>query len=99
MAIAMIMEAPGMTTELYDSVMEHLEWDELDLPSGFISHYACTTDDGMLVVDVWESQADFETFFQDRLHGALMGATDGNAPPLEPRFVVIHNEDHARVRA
>jgi len=98
MPVAMIMEAPGMTTELYDSVMEHLEWNERDLPDGFVSHYACATDDGLLVIDIWESEGDFRTFFQDRLHAALMAATDGEAPAIEPRFAPIHNEDHARAR-
>ena len=49
MAVAMVMEAPGMTTELYDSVMEHLEWSKRDLPDGFVSHYAGPTKDGLLV--------------------------------------------------
>jgi heme-degrading monooxygenase HmoA len=96
MAVAMIMEAPGMTTELYDSVMEHLEWSERDLPDGFVSHYAGPTEDGLLVFDIWESREDFERFFETRLGAALTAATGGQAPAIEPRFVSIHNQNHAR---
>jgi heme-degrading monooxygenase HmoA len=98
MAVAMVMEAPGMTAELYDSVMEHLEWSEQDLPDGFISHYAGPTEDGMLVFDIWESQEDFERFLESRLGAALAAATGGQAPAIEPRFIQIHNQDHARSR-
>lgn len=98
MAVAMLMQAPGLTAEIYDSAMEHLEWDEKDLPEGFISHYACPTSDGWLVFDVWESQEDFERFAQERLGAALAAATGGQAPPIEPQFFAIHNQDHARSR-
>ena len=97
-AVAMVMEAPGMTTELYDSVMEHLEWSEQDLPDGFVSHYAGPTEDGLFVFDIWESQEDFERFFDSRLGAALTAATGGQAPAVQPRFIPIHNQDHARSR-
>jgi len=98
MAVAMVMDAPGMTAELYDSVMEHLDWDEQDLPAGFVAHYACAKDDGWFIFDVWESKEDFERFFQERLGAAVSAATGGNPPALEPKFFPIHNQDHARSR-
>ena len=98
MAIGMAMWAPGMTSETYDSVMEHLGWDDQDLPDGFISHYACVSDEALFVFDVWESQADFERFLHERLGAALAAATGGQAPALEPKFFEIHNENHARSR-
>jgi hypothetical protein len=98
MAVGMLMQAPGMTAEIYDSVMEHLDWDEQELPQGFVSHFAGPTEDGWLVFDVWESKEDFERFLQDRLMTALTAATGGQAPPIEPRFIPIHNQDHARAR-
>lgn len=99
MAVAMVMEAPGLTAEVYDAVMQHLDWNEQELPDGFVSHYAAPTDDGWLVFDVWESQEDFERFFDARLGAALAAATGGQAPSLEPRFLPIHNENHATSRA
>jgi len=99
MAVGMLMQLPGGTKEFYDSVMEHLDWDEQDLPEGFVSHYAGPTKDGWLVFDVWESQEDFEQFAEERLIAALTAATGGEAPPVQPEFVPIHREDHARTRS
>jgi hypothetical protein len=97
MAVGMLMQSDEFTEELYDSVMEHLEWGEKDLPAGFVSHYAGPTENGWLVFDVWESQEDFERFLQERL-GPAMGAATGQMPPIEPQFIPIHNQDHARSR-
>ncbi len=98
MAVGMLMQAPGLNAELYDSVMEHLEWEERDLPTGFVSHYAGPTKDGWLVFDVWESQEDFERFYEERLASALAAAAGGQLPPIEPQFIALHNQDHARQR-
>lgn len=89
------MQMPGATAEFYDSVMEHLDWESKELPAGFISHYAGPTADGWLVFDVWESQADFERFAQERLTAAVTAASGGEAPPMQPQFIPIHNQDHA----
>jgi len=37
-------------------------------------------------------------FAQERLGPALAAASGGLAPPIEPQFIPIHNEDHARLR-
>ena len=94
MAVGMLMRIPGGTSELYDSVMENLDWDNTERPQGFISHYAGPTDDGWLVFDVWESQADFERFVAERLGAALAAASGGTPPEVAPTFVPIHREDH-----
>jgi len=98
MAVGMLLQSDEFDQELYDSVMEHLEWDEKDLPEGFVSHYAGPTSTGWLVFDVWESQGDFERFLQERLGPAMGAATGGQVPSLEPQFIPIHNQDHARSR-
>lgn len=98
MAVGMLMQSAEITEELYDSVMEHLEWDEKDLPQGFVSHYAGPTSDGWLVFDVWESQEDFERFVQERLGPALAAAYGAQPPSIEPQFIPIHNQDHVRSR-
>lgn len=98
MPVAMVMEVPGLTAEIYDAAMEELEWHEKDLPDGFISHYAAPTDDGWFVFDLWESQEEFEHFAATRLGAALAAATGGPVPAIEPRFLEIHNQDHARSR-
>src|SRR3989442_8194030 len=95
MATGMLIQIPGMNSDVYDSVMEHLEWDEKPLPQGFVSHYAGSTPDGWVVFDIWESQEDFERFYEERLKRALDAATGGQAPPMQPTFVQIHREAHA----
>jgi hypothetical protein len=40
MATGMLIQIPGMNSDVYDSVMEHLDWDEKPLPQGFVSHHA-----------------------------------------------------------
>src|SRR5947209_3941529 len=95
MATGMLVQIPGMGSDVYDSVMGHLGWDEKPLPQGFVSHYAGSTPDGWVVFDIWESQQDFERFYEERLKHALAAATGGQAPPMEPTYVQIHREAHA----
>ena len=36
-------------------------------PAGLISHYATKTDSGLRVVDVWQTQEQFDTFAQEQI--------------------------------
>jgi hypothetical protein len=67
-----------------------------DLPTGLITHLAIKLPEGGLrYIDVWESEADFERFAEDRLHPVvhpLLETMLGEVPP-EPEHVplsVIH---------
>ena len=95
MAVGMLMQMPGADAGFYDSVLEHLDWDTKPKPQGFVSHYAGATSDGWFVFDIWESQADFERFAQERLVSAVGAASGGQPPDLQPQFIPIHNQDHA----
>ena len=70
MAIALLLEFAGVTSDQYDRVMERLELGG-KLPSGGRFHIAGSTDDGWRVVDVWESQEDFDQFFKEKLGAAI----------------------------
>ena len=94
MAVGMLVEAPGVNAEGYDSIMQHLEWETKPKPQGFVSHYAGPTSDGWLVFDIWESQDDFERFSEERLFPAMQTAF-GEVPDMSPKFIPIHNQDHA----
>lgn len=78
MAVAMLMEFPGVTREQYDAVIE-----ELNLGgrpgAGGIFHVAGPTETGWRVVDVWESEDAFDVFFRGKLDSALQNA--GVQPP------------------
>ena len=67
MAVLMMLELPGATPEQYDRANEILgiAGDE-DAPDGLISHAAGLTDDGMVIVDVWDSAESLEGFFEER---------------------------------
>lgn len=95
MAVGMLMQMPGMTADVYDSVMEHLDWENTPKPQGFVSHYAGPSSDGWFVFDIWESQADFERFAQERLMSAVGAASGGEMPDIQPQFIPIHYQDHA----
>jgi hypothetical protein len=56
-----------------------------DWPSGIISHVAGFTSDGMYVVDVWESQQDFDAFADTRLMPAFE-AVGGLPSLMSPRL-------------
>ena len=52
MAVGMLVEAPGVNAEGYDSIMQHLEWETKPKPQGFVSHYAGPTESGWLVFEI-----------------------------------------------
>lgn len=93
MAILMILDLPGGTTELYESINDELGIHTADdLPEGCIAHAAATTEDGMVVIDVWESPEAFERFAE---HSLGPVARRRGMPEPRPRIVPVHNRIHA----
>ena len=76
MAVLMTLEVPGRHDRQYDRTNEILGIaGEHDAPPGLITHVCGITDDGILVVDVWESVAALDDFARNRLRrGARAGA-------------------------
>jgi hypothetical protein len=68
--IVMTQDMPGATRELVDEVTAELQI-ELDRPRGLIVHTAAETAEGVRIVDVWETEADFHRFEDGRLRPAL----------------------------
>jgi heme-degrading monooxygenase HmoA len=63
-AIVMTMEAPGATPDQYDALNEALGVvDDATAPDGLVMHMAGISEDGMVIVDVWESQEKLDAFF------------------------------------
>jgi hypothetical protein len=70
MAIVVIFEVPGGTAEQYDGIIRDL--DLRNTPAdGALAHIAGPMEGGWRVVDVWESQAQFDAFRRDRLDAAV----------------------------
>ncbi len=90
MAVLMIMELDGMTTDDYEAVNEAMGIDDDNLPDGLVQHAVGPTDDGgLLIVDVWESEAQLEHFVQNRIGPAMEKA--GVESQAQPRVHPVHN--------
>jgi hypothetical protein len=89
MPVLMTLEAPGGTTAQYDHANAVIGIAaEGGLPPGLVVHTCAVTDDGIVVVDVWDSASSFEDFARDRLGAALKeaGLASGS-----PRISPIHS--------
>ena len=83
MAIGQILQFSGATIGKYDAVRNELGWDsETNKPEGIIAHAAGSTDDGFCVIEWWESEAAWDTFFADRLRPAFEKVGDIPQPQV-----------------
>ena len=90
MAIAVQMDFAGTTLEQYDQVIQLMGLTPKGPgPAGAISHFATMTDSGLRVVDVWETQEQFEKFAQEQI-GPFSQQVGLSAPPQIQMFAV-HN--------
>jgi len=87
MPVLMKLEVPGGTTAQYDRTNE-IALDDGAAPDGLISNACGVTDDGLLIVDVWESAEAFGRFVEERLGAAL---AEAGMPEAEPQLMPVHN--------
>jgi hypothetical protein len=66
MAVVLTLEWPGFPKEQYDQLLELSSWETQPARNG-IFHVVWWEGDTMRIVDVWESQQDWQTFFDERL--------------------------------
>ena len=73
MAVCLVMQFTGVDAAKYEAVMKELGLQSANAnwPKGMISHVAGFDSEGMYVVDVWESQRDFDEFADSRLKPAF----------------------------
>src|SRR4051812_41049078 len=92
MAVCLIMQFAGMDTNKYDAVMDKLGLSSANpnWPKGIVSHVAGRTGEGWCVVDVWESQQDFDAFMNSRLKPAFE-AVGGLPQPRLTTFQVYNS--------
>ena len=62
----MVMKWDGVTPDIYERLRKTVNW-EGDTPKGAVLHLAAFNKDGCQVNDIWESEADFNNFLQNRL--------------------------------
>jgi len=89
MPIMLVIDVPGGTTAQYDRANELMGiHDDSNVPEGLIHHVATVDDDGIVVVDIWESQAALDRFFETQLGAALQEA---GVPPATTRVFPVHH--------
>jgi heme-degrading monooxygenase HmoA len=66
MATVMMMHWADATTDQYEEIHRRANWDG-DRPAGANLHVVGWADDGMHILDVWDSPADFQAFFESRV--------------------------------
>jgi hypothetical protein len=88
MAILMRMEAPGATLQQYEQVNDSIGIrGDSDAPDGLLQHIAAQGEDGIVVIDVWESEEKLNTFFEERAGAALAAA---GVKTDEPEILPVH---------
>jgi len=66
MATAFIQDFDGATLDQYDQILEKMDLGG-KLPPGAVFHWAAKTDDGLRVVDVWETPEQFQAFAEEKI--------------------------------
>jgi hypothetical protein len=89
MAIAYKLRFPGATTDQYDQVIQRMGLKPGGpTPPGALFHWVTQTSDGLLVVDVWESEETFDQFSREQIMPFTKEA--GLSPPEVTKHEV-HN--------
>jgi hypothetical protein len=94
MAEALILEFSGVKVDDYRAVNALLGIDadtgEGDWPAGLLNHIGATSDGGLVVFEVWDSQASQGAFMADRL-GPALGKAGVSAPTRVEWLAVVGN--------
>src|SRR6266446_9284524 len=86
MAVVLIQVLDGVPPEMVSAVSKEMGVAS-DPPAGLIVHTASVVDGGVRIVDVWESEAAYRTFGEQRLGPAVAVVAERNgmtAPPAPP---------------
>jgi hypothetical protein len=87
MAVAMLIDNPTGSQEIYEQLRERIG---LDKPAGGIFHAAGPSPNGgWRVIEIWETEEDAKRFLAERLAPASEAV--GTAPPPPPELWPVHN--------
>jgi hypothetical protein len=89
MAVAIEMWFRGATPAQYDEVIELMGLTGGNIPPGAIFHWVANTDDGLRIVDVWESREAFDRFADEQIGPNSQQA--GITEPPEMTYRDVHN--------
>jgi quinol monooxygenase YgiN len=85
MAVGILFDGVGVTKEQYEQVLNEVGGEGTP---GLLHHVAGASDGGIVVVEVWESQAALNTFVSEKLGAALQAA----GITLQPKIFEVFNE-------
>lgn len=61
-----------------------------DMPTGLIIHVAGPTDEGVRIIDIWETEQEYRSFQAERLQPLLAGRVDAPAASVFRELQVQH---------
>lgn len=81
MAVGVVIGGAGLTQDQYYQVFNEVTDHGDAVPSGMISHRAGASDQGYVIIEVWDSREDLEQFFHDKL-GKVLAEANVNFQPM-----------------
>ena len=94
MPVAVDMKFRGATLEQYDEVIRKMGLTDGTAPPNALFHWVSETDDGLRVVDVWESKEAFGRFAEEQIGPYTREVGIEEEPEIE--FHEVHNYIIAR---
>jgi hypothetical protein len=85
MAIMAIYRSSDVDPETFDRYRVEVPIEPV--PAGAIFHQVAFDKNGMLVIDIWENEAELRTFEAERIRPALQKL---GIPPIEPEILPVH---------
>ena len=90
MAVAVVIDNPDLTREVYDSVNTNM--DLTGPPEGMIIHTAGVVDGVFRIFDVWESLEDYDRFAEQKLLPAIVAVVgEPQGPPPSRTVYELHD--------
>jgi hypothetical protein len=90
MAVGIDQNFEGATLDQYDQILEKMGFKAGGTgPAGCIAHFCTQTDNGMRVVDIWESKDQFDKFAEEQI--GPLSAEVGLPNPPTVEFIEVHN--------
>lgn len=83
MAIVLIADIPGMTSEMYGQAIDQVRG-ALKAAPGFVAHAGTPTPQGFRVTEIWESRDDCMRFMASVI---MPMAQQAGLPPFTPEFL------------
>jgi hypothetical protein len=88
MAVLCILAGEGFTKEMYEELKKEVDW-EHNQPTGEVFHsIGFDNSGGYHVVDIWESEQDFNNFINNKIKPAMDKI---NAPMPKGEIIQLHS--------